>query len=44
MLLERKNTSKITLVKGEICIESRGMLRKFVFHERGKLFIALMKK
>ena len=44
VLLERKNTSQITLMKGETCIESRGKLRKLLFYERGKLSIALMKK
>ena len=44
MLLERKNTSQITLMKRKICIESRGKLRKLLFYEKDKLSIALMKK
>ena len=44
VLFERGNTSQITLMKGETCIESRGKLRKLLFYERGKLFIALMTK
>ena len=34
-LLERKNTYKITLMKGKTCIESRGSQRSIPFLQRG---------
>ena len=43
-LIKRKNTYKVTLMKGKTCIELRRKLRKLLLYERGKISIALMKK